>query len=126
MHSYAISFGIRDFLHIKEKYDNNWWIGRLVVDNQNGQNMNGISSGDVGFIPSPVKLENLRMIQTQMRNKAGGLHGGGGGGGVGGGKLSGSTNNLGNWRICENHANDGCHGNKGFDLTNSRSVLCDG
>lgn len=98
VHGYAISFGIKDFLHIKEKYDNNWWIGRLVVDNQNGANMNGISSGDVGFIPSPVKLDNLRMIQTQMRNNkagGGGMHGGGG---VGGGKLSGSSNNLGEWR----------------------------
>ncbi|ODM95060.1 Voltage-dependent L-type calcium channel subunit beta-2 [Orchesella cincta] len=90
VHGYAISFGIRDFLHIKEKYDNNWWIGRLVVDNQNAGNMNGIASGEVGFIPSPVKLENLRMIQTQMRNNKPG------GAGLAGGKshLSGSTNNL--------------------------------
>eukprot|EP00096_Caligus_rogercresseyi_P012570 TRINITY_DN5310_c0_g1_i1.p1 TRINITY_DN5310_c0_g1~~TRINITY_DN5310_c0_g1_i1.p1 ORF type:complete len:501 (-),score=195.61 TRINITY_DN5310_c0_g1_i1:1093-2595(-) len=57
VHGYAVSFGIGDYLHIMERYDQNWWIGRKVQVNC-----------DIGFIPSPAKLETLRIILAQNKN----------------------------------------------------------
>jgi len=57
VHGYAVSFSMGDYLHVMERYDQNWWIGRKVQ-----------IGCDIGFIPSPAKLETLRIQLAQIKN----------------------------------------------------------
>ena len=54
-----MTFDIDDFLHIREKYDDDWWIGRVVSPDHN-----------LGFIPSPVKIEKIRSNRKPRKNGA--------------------------------------------------------
>ena len=52
-----MNFEFDDFIHIREKFDDDWWIGRVISHDPN-----------MGFIPSPVKIEKIRHSKKSKRN----------------------------------------------------------
>ena len=52
-----MNFEFDDFIHIREKFDDDWWIGRVISHDHN-----------MGFIPSPVKIEKIRHGKKSKRN----------------------------------------------------------
>jgi hypothetical protein len=53
-----VTFENRDYLHIIEKYNNDWWIGRVVRE-----------GCDFCFIPSPLKIAALRQQMVDKKKE---------------------------------------------------------
>ncbi|VVC44337.1 Guanylate kinase/L-type calcium channel beta subunit,P-loop containing nucleoside triphosphate [Cinara cedri] len=56
---YTITFKTQEFLHIVDKYDQNWWIGRLVKE-----------GSTLGFVPSPTYIEVMRQTDQSYTSKS--------------------------------------------------------
>uniref|UniRef100_A0A0K0F5X2 SH3 domain-containing protein n=1 Tax=Strongyloides venezuelensis TaxID=75913 RepID=A0A0K0F5X2_STRVS len=55
----AVSFQVGQFLHIYEKFDSDWWIGRLVID-----------GSPLGFVPTPTKFQQIRTHRFKILQRA--------------------------------------------------------